>query len=112
RRADGSPLGAAAIELSLDFVVRTLLAGADAGDSLTLLLDAEGRVLASEDVLARTGGGDPRLERYADPALHAALARASVGTVDTDAAGHPETLAFARIQPTGWVLLTRHPRAR
>ena len=112
RGADGSALGAASIELSLDYIVHHLLGARDAADGTTLLLDAEGRVLASERVLAQAAASDGdelRLEPFADPALRAALEQASLGAVDTDASGRAETLAFARIAPTGWVLLTRHP---
>ncbi|HET6602755.1 MAG TPA: protein kinase [Xanthomonadaceae bacterium] len=114
RTPDGAALGLASIDLSLDYIVHNLLGGSDAGDGITVLLDAEGRVLASEQVLTGGAGTDGalRLQPFPDPALVEALRDDDLGTLETEAFGDTATLAYDRIQPTGWILVTRMPNAQ
>lgn len=107
RNPGGGALGVASIELSLEYLVHNLLGGADASDGVTLLLDAAGRVIASEQVLRNGEGGAGTLQAFAEPALLAALQHADSGVVESNAFGRAELIAFDRIHPLEWVLVTR-----
>ncbi len=105
RAADGDFLGALSMDLALDFVVHNLLREDDGHD--LILLDAEGRVLASEALL-RMGAGEAGqivLRPFGDTALRAAFAVEDVGAVATRARGRPDIVAFDRIHPLGWILV-------
>jgi eukaryotic-like serine/threonine-protein kinase len=101
----GDVLGVATIELSLDYVLRNLVA-ADGVDGITVLLDAEGRVLATADG-AGTTQAHLQLQPFADPSLLAALADKDLGAFESHAFGAPQKIVFDRIHPIGWVLVHR-----
>jgi len=108
RDAEGQFIGAFSMDLALDFVVRNLLRddASDVDDRL-LLLDAEGRVLASRHMpkVAADAGDEVMLRPFGDAALREAFAADDVGAVPTQAFGSPEIVAFDRIHPVGWILV-------
>jgi len=109
RDAGGSFIGALSMDMALDFMVRNLLHAdeADEAGQRLLLLDAEGRVLASRHLpkVDEQAGGEVMLRPFGDAALRAAFAADDVGAVATDAFGGPEIVAFDRIHPVGWILV-------
>ena len=105
RDPQGRFLGALAMDLALDFVVENLLRAED-GDKL-ILLDEEGRVLASEGLMElRSAGKDVALlAPFGDDALRATFNAEEIGTVTTRISGRPEVIAFDHIEPLGWILV-------
>ncbi len=108
RDAGGTFIGAMSMDLALDFVVHNLLRGdSSAVDQRFVLLDAEGRLLASR-YLPKVTSDDQKtvmLTPFGDPALRAAFAADDVGAVSTRAFGTPEIVAFDRIHPMEWILV-------
>ncbi len=110
--ADGTPIGVLWIDISLEHVIRNLLDETDGADT-TQLLDAAGNVLASQRLLreatrdAVTPDDALPLRPFPDPALLLAAQHADVGAVESAAFGEPEVIAFDRIQPMGWILVSK-----
>ncbi|MGQ0801913.1 MAG: protein kinase domain-containing protein [Pseudomarimonas sp.] len=113
RDANGQFIGALSMDMALDFVVRNLLHDQDADDAghRLLLLDTEGRVLASRHLpkVADKAEGDVMLRPFGDATLRAAFQADDVGAVTTHAFGMPEIVAFDRIHPVGWILVLVSP---
>jgi eukaryotic-like serine/threonine-protein kinase len=105
RDPDGNFLGALSIDLALDFVAHNLLRTTD-GDDL-ILLDADGRLLASEDLLGAKAprNGMTTLALFGDEKIRAAFVRDEVGTVATRMFGRAQIISFDHIDPLGWILV-------
>lgn len=107
---DGRELGVVAVLLRLDAVIQNLLR--DASDTkvrATLLLDAEGRVIASSGLLhpelAEDGSDVVTLQTFPEPALLEAIAARDTGYVESTVFGVPDVLVFDTIHPMDWVLV-------
>ncbi|MCB1578634.1 MAG: cache domain-containing protein, partial [Xanthomonadales bacterium] len=109
RDPDGKFLGALSMDLALDFVAHNLLRTED--DDALILLDAEGKVLAAEDLLRSdtTAKRVKALAPFGDEALRAAFRDDEVGAVATRAFGRAEIIAFDHIDPLGWILVLVAP---
>jgi eukaryotic-like serine/threonine-protein kinase len=105
RDPEGNFLGALSIDLALDFVAHNLLRTTD-GDDL-ILLDAEGRLLASEDLLGAKAArsGMTTLAPFGDARIRAAFNNDEVGTVATRMFGRAQIISFDHINPLGWILV-------
>ena len=109
RDPDGKFLGALSMDLALDFVAHNLLRTED--DDALILLDAEAKVLAAEDLLRSdtTAKRVKALTPFGDEALRAAFRDDEVGAVATRAFGRAEIIAFDHIDPLGWILVLVAP---
>jgi eukaryotic-like serine/threonine-protein kinase len=105
RDPDGNFLGALSMDLALDFVAHNLLRTND-GDDL-ILLDADGRLLASEDLCDAKAprSGMTTLAPFGDATIRAAFKNDEVGTVATRMFGRPQIISFDHINPLGWILV-------
>ena len=72
---------------------------------LTLLLDPDGKLLASHTAAGGAGGGAGLLKLLAAADL-ATVVKNEVGFVETDRLGAPHIMAFDTIQPLKWTLVT------
>lgn len=108
RADDGRELGVASLLLSLDLVIENLLrVGEHPAVRATLLLDADGRVIAAEGDLPTEAADatDLMLQPFPDPGLHEALRLRDTGYVATRAFGRDDIAAFGTVQPLGWALV-------
>lgn len=109
RADDGRELGVTAMQLSLAHIVRNLIADtAGQGVRLTLILDAQGRVLASSgqfDPQRAAEDDDVVLQPFPEPALMSLLASQRSGYLETEVFGQPDVVAFDTVQPMGWILV-------
>ncbi len=110
RDTAGNVLGVTAMLLELDTVIQNLLRdAADVGVRATLLLDAEGRVIASSGLLhpqfAEDGSDVVTLQAFPDEALIQAVAVSDAGFVESRVFGVDDLLVFDKVLPMGWVLV-------
>ncbi|HET9033949.1 MAG TPA: serine/threonine protein kinase [Dokdonella sp.] len=105
RDPDGGFLGALSMDVAVDFIVHNLLRTDDG--HVLILLDADARVLASEDLLTEpvVGTGAVLLEPFGDATLRKAFKEDEVGAVATTLSGRSVSVAFDHIQPLGWILV-------
>jgi eukaryotic-like serine/threonine-protein kinase len=102
----GRRLGAAGLVVALDHILTNLVAARPVPNAkVTLLLDPDGRLLASHAAAGGTGGGGGLLKLLAAADL-ATVVKNDVGFVETDRLGAPHILAFDTIQPLKWTLVT------
>lgn len=109
RGPDGTLLGALSMDLALDFLVHNTLRDDDGRE--LLLLDRDGLLLASEDVLQAQASpqGVIALASFGDAALRRAFESDDVGVVATRLGGQPRLVAFDRIHPLEWILVLVAP---
>jgi eukaryotic-like serine/threonine-protein kinase len=102
----GGRLGAAGLVVALDHALANLVAARPVGNAkLTLLLDTDGKLLASHSAAGGVGGGAGILKLLAAADL-ATIIKNDVGFVETDRLGAPHIMAFDTIQPLKWTLVT------
>ena len=102
----GRRLGAAGLVVALDHALANLVAARPVPNAkLTLLLDADGKLLASHTAAGGIGGGGGMLKLLAAADL-ATVVKNEVGFVETDRLGAPHIMAFDTIQPLKWTLVT------
>ena len=102
----GRRLGAAGLVVALDHALANLVAARPiANAKLTLLLDSDGKLLASHSSAGGVGGGAGILKLLAATDL-ATVVKQDVGYVETDRLGAPHIIAFDTIQPLKWTLVT------
>jgi eukaryotic-like serine/threonine-protein kinase len=108
REPGGPLLGAVAITLRMDDVLRNLQSDlALPGLRQTMLLDAQGEILAAMPPRQHEtdDAGEIKPERFPDAALFRALEQRDLGLIETRAFGKPELIVFDRVDPLGWVVL-------
>ena len=102
----GRRLGAAGLVVALDHALANLVAARPiANAKLTLLLDTEGKLLASHNAAGGIGGGAGILKLLAAADL-ATVVKNEVGFIETDRLGAPHIIAFDTIEPLKWTLVT------
>ena len=102
----GRRLGAAGLVVALDHALANLVAARPVPNAkLTLLLDTEGKLLASHTATGGVGGGAGVLKLINAADLVTVL-KNEVGYVETDRLGAPHIMAFDTIQPLKWTLVT------
>ncbi len=102
----GRRLGAAGLVVALDHALANLVAARPVRNAkLTLLLDTEGKLLASHTATGGVGGGAGILKLLAAADL-ATVVKNEVGYIETDRLGAPHIIAFDTIQPLKWTLVT------
>ena len=102
----GRRLGAAGLVVALDHALANLVAARPVRNAkLTLLLDPDGKLLASHTAAGGVGGGGGILKLLAAADL-ATIVKNDVGFVETDRLGAPHIIAFDTIQPLKWTLVT------
>lgn len=111
RDADGRPLGVVWIDVPVDHIVRNLL-GDTAGDRQVQLLDADGHVLASQEVISRGRDGNAPRQAFAGPGLRDVMQGSAVGAIEIEASGETKVVTYDRIHPLGWTLVETRPAAR
>jgi serine/threonine-protein kinase len=103
---NGRRLGAAGLVVALDHALANLVAARPVRNAkLTLLLDTEGKLLASHNSAGGVGGGAGILKLLAAADL-ATMVKQDVGFVETDRLGASHIMAFDTIQPLKWTLVT------
>lgn len=110
RDVNGGVLGVTAMLLELDTVIQNLLRHTtDVGVRATLLLDSQGRVIASNGLLhpqlSEDGADVVNLERFPDEALIEAMAVTDAGFVESRVFGVDDLLVFDKVLPMGWALV-------
>jgi len=102
---NGRRLGAAGLVVSLDHALANLVAVRPVPNAkMTLLLDTEGKVLASHNAAGGAGGGSGILKLLTAADL-ATVVKEDVGYVATDRLGPPHIIAFDTIEPLKWTLV-------
>ena len=103
---DGRRIGAAGLVVALDHTLANLVAVRPVPNAkMTLLLDPEGKLLASHAAAGGRGGGQAIL-KFLPAADLAAMVKNDFGFVETDRLGPPHILAFDTIEPLKWTLVT------
>ena len=114
RDPQGQFLGALSMDISVDFIVHNLLRADD--DRNLILLDADARVMASEDLLTDhlISYKAVLLAPLGDAKLREAFKEDEVGAVATTLSGKKVIVAFDHISPLGWILalVTKDPDAQ
>lgn len=105
RNPQGDFLGAFSMDIAVDFVVHNLLKTDDG--HVLILLDAEARLMASEELLAEplVGKNSALLAPFGEASLRKVFKQDEVGAVSTSLSGKQVIVAFDHIQPLGWILV-------
>ena len=102
---NGRRIGAAGLVVALDHALANLVKARPVRNAkVTLLLDSEGKLLASHTASGGRGGGG--LLRMISATDLAAMVKDDVGFRETDRFGEPHILAFDTIDPMRWTLVT------
>ncbi len=102
----GRRLGAAGLVIALDHTLANLVKVQPVRHAkVTLLLDPDGKLLASHTASGGVGSGGGLLKLLRREDLMA-VRKSEVGFVETDRLGEPHILAFDTIHPFQWTLVT------
>jgi serine/threonine-protein kinase len=103
----GRRLGAAGIVVALDHALANLVAVRPVPHAkMTLLLDPDGKLLASHATAGGRGGGQAFFKLLPAGEIAKALETTDVGFIETDRLGAPHILAFDTIEPVKWTLVS------